>query len=41
MEQQNVLGIFASIFGVWHRHFYCVVEPAPKEKNTQIRTAGR
>lgn len=40
MEQQNVLGISASIFGVRHRHFYCLVEPAAKEKKPQIFAAA-
>jgi hypothetical protein len=36
MERQNVLGISTGIFGVRRRHFHCLVEPAPKEKNAKI-----
>lgn len=35
MERRNVLGIFTSIFGVRDWHFYCLVESAAEEKNTQ------
>jgi len=40
-EQQHVLGIPTGIYGVWYWHFYCLVEPAQKEKNLQTSAASR
>lgn len=39
-EQENVLGISSSIFGLWYWHFYRLVELATKEKKTKILAIG-